>query len=487
METKALHIEIINEIGTQTLARFGLNIFNLNTYGAYEASVNGSLDVFNAYNKHKNNPNYFGQTFEDLDVTQRNINAELHKENVMYATTDNLGEVNHPITDVRKLSKDGEILENYQHKVIKNSKDLFGKNNKYLENDKIVVAKDDYEKHKNYLEHMIANTKDSETKRNAKELLSKLEASEITRKEAENARTTAIKIQTQEAGNHIIQTGLSDAIIVSLSTLANGAIFEIQDSFKNPDIEIKVRIKRLLKKVIEDFHKHFKRGATFGALDVGIGILSQIFQSVFAKIKTIWTSTRNAVKSIYNAIYAYIHGEIKTYRELLSKIIKGILSAIIIVGSVGLETQLETFLAPIVTPSVAAYLAPALAIIVGSIALVISMKSIDLALNTLFGLFAKAEMAKMKAEKIREICEEMLPQLIQEKNELKDLIDKTYKERKLSFEKSFSEFKQGLTSNDIDTIVNGLVQINNMYDKKLQFVTFKEFDEFMRSDEIFKF
>ena len=41
--------EITDEIGNQTLARFGLNIFSLNTYEAYGASVgmtNESIRVF---------------------------------------------------------------------------------------------------------------------------------------------------------------------------------------------------------------------------------------------------------------------------------------------------------------------------------------------------------------------------------------------------------------------------------------------------------
>ena len=37
--SKAIYEEIIDEIGTQTLARFGLNIFSLNTYAGYGASV----------------------------------------------------------------------------------------------------------------------------------------------------------------------------------------------------------------------------------------------------------------------------------------------------------------------------------------------------------------------------------------------------------------------------------------------------------------
>ena len=173
MSANPIHEEIINEIGTQTLAKFGLNIFNLNTYGAYNASVEGSKNTFDAYDKHKKNRNYFGQTFEDLDVTKRNIDSALHNKNTTFSTTDNLGEVNHPVTDVRKLDSDGNILENYQHKVIKDTKGLFGKNNKYLENDKIIVDKEGYDKHKNELEHMLQNSKDPKSKKNVKEVLDK--------------------------------------------------------------------------------------------------------------------------------------------------------------------------------------------------------------------------------------------------------------------------------------------------------------------------
>ena len=486
MSVNPLYQEIIDEIGTQTLAKFGLNIFSLNTYGAYGASVDGTNNTFDAYNRHKNNSNYFGQTFEDLDVASRNIDSTLHNRGTNFKTTDNLGEVNHPITDVRKFNSDGEVVENYQHKVIQDSKGLFGKDNKYLENDKIVVASDDYDRHKNYLENMISNTKDKDAQKNAQELLSKLEKSDISREEALNARTTAIQMQTTQAGGHIVQAGLSDGVVVALSTLASGTIYEIKDMNDN-DVPISKRIERLLKKVIDEFQKSFKRGASFGAVDVGVDILSQIFKSISSKLTTIWKSIRTSAKSIFNAIYSYMNGEIKDYKELLSTIIKGLLSAIIVVGTVALESQLEIFLAPIVTPMVASFLAPALAIIVGSIAVVVTMKSVDLALNTLFGVLAQRDIAKMRAKEIQNICAELIPDLIREKDELKELIDKTYQERKLTFNKSFLEFKEGLSSNNIDDIISGLVGINAMYGQKLQFVNFKEFDDFMISDDSFKF
>jgi len=531
-EAKALHQEVIDEIGTQTLARFGLNIFSLNTYGAYDASVIASNNINTSYELNKNNKQGFGFTHESIDVGKRNIKSELYGNGEVSYTTDELAYINkefnggfkdtqndklksilinqnytpkeiadmsvkfpefakenHGLADVVTLDKNGNIIREEQHKVIQTTKGkngLYGKNNKYIEDEKlrIVVANDDYKKHKNELIKTIKNSNNAKDVSAAKKALEKLDKSQTSRKESENGRTTAIKMQATQASSHIVQAGLSDAIVVALSTLANGAIWEIKDAFsdKGSDVGITVRIKRLLKKVLEEFNKTFKRGASFGAIDVGVGILSQIFKSIFSKLKSLWKTIRTSFKSIYNAIYSYITGEIKSYKELISTIIKGLLSAVMIVGTIALETKLEVFLAPIVSPIVASFLAPALSIVIGSIAVVVMSRSVDLALNTLFGVFAQRDRAKMKAEKVRKLYEELLPSLVEEREELKELIEKTYKKRKLSLNKSFNEFKQGLSNKDIDTLICGLSGINNMYGKKLQFETQKEFDGFMDSN-----
>jgi len=538
-EAKALHQEVIDEIGTQTLARFGLNIFSLNTYGAYNASVTSTNIVSDSYERHKNNKQGFGQYFEDLDVGQKNITSELLNKGEKTYTTDELADIkkvanilnsdkktenlnakdkakfdfvmlnyedevaslnshqnmlnnankNDTSTDTVTFDANGNVVEKSQHKVIKNTKDLLKE--RYLaNNDVLTMPFDDYKKHKENLEKMVTDPKvKPEQKEKAQKALTMLHKNNVTnRMMCENPKTTAIMTQSVAASGHIIQTGFSDAIVVALSTLANGAIWEIKDAFsdKGSDVGITVRIKRLLKKVLEEFSKTFKRGASFGAIDVGVGILSQIFKSISSKLKYLWKTIRTSFKSIYNAIYSYITGEIKSYKDLISTIIKGLLSAVMIVGTIVLETKLEAFLAPIVSPIVASFLAPALSIVIGSIAVVVMSRSVDLALNTLFGVFAQRDMAKMKAEKIRELYEELLPSLVEEREELKELIEKTYRERKLSFEKSFDEFKQGLSTNDIDNVICGLIGINEMYGKKLQFETQKEFDDFMVSDCAFK-
>lgn len=537
LQSKAISQEIINEIGTQTLARFGLNIFSLNTYSAYQASVTATNNINASYKLNKNNNKYFGFTHEAIEVGKKNIESELYSTGEKSYTTDELAYINkeahncfdtqnnndylkstlinqnytkediekiatsqskyakenHGLADVITVDKYGNTIKEEQHKVIektKGKKGLYGKDNKYIEDDnlKIVVASDDYERHKNELQKTVEHSKKTDDVEAAKKALEKLEKSQTSREEAKNPTKTAIKIQATQAGYHVVQAGMSDGVVVALSTLASGTIYEIKDALHNKDSQTTVmeRIERLLKKVLKDFYKTFKRGAWFGFIDVGVGILSQMLKSISSKLNLLWKELRTSFKSIYNAIHSYISGEIKSYEELLSVIIKGILSAMLVVGTVAFETQLETFLAPIVTPTVASFLAPALAIVVGSLAVVVTMKGVDLALNTLFGVLAQRDVAKMKLEEIQSICGEFLPDLIMEQGELQELIDRTYQDKKLTFEKSFADFQYGLSKNNIDAMLNGLIGINGIYGKKLQFYSFSQFDNLMLSDESFK-
>lgn len=534
-----LHEDIINEIGTQTLARFGLNIFSLNTYGAYGASVTATNIVSETYDRHKNNDKGFGHYFEALDVGQKNIISELLNNGEKTYTTDDLADIkkvadilnsgkkienlsqkdrekfdfimqtypdevsiinsnqnmidnankNDMSTDTVTFDSDGNIIQKSQHKVIKNTNDLL--KDRYIENnDVLTMPFDDYKRHKENLEAMISNPETSdEKKEKAQKALEMLNQNNVTnRLMCDNPRTTAVITQSLVASGHIAQAGLSDAIVVSLSTLANGAIYEIKDAFNDngSNTNIKERIKRLLTKVLESFSEPFKRGASFGAIDIGVGILSQIFDSISGKLRLLWKELRTSLKSIFNAIWDFVTGKIKSYKDLLSVIIKGILSAGVVIGVVTLEMQLETFLTPLVSPIIASFLAPALSIIIGSIAVILMTRSVDLALNTFCGILAQNDISKLRAENVQKLCEEFLPILIEDRQELEKLIESTYKERKLSFEKSFNDFKQGLLTNDVENIICGLVKINTLYGKTLQFTTQKEFDSFMMSNCNFK-
>ncbi|TLE01205.1 hypothetical protein LS73_002545 [Helicobacter muridarum] len=304
----------------------------------------------------------------------------------------------------------------------------------------------------------------------AKIALEKLNANNTcNRLMAENPRSTAVLTQSIAAGGHIVQAGFSDAIVVTLSTLANGIIWEVKDMFSgsiDSETSVMTRIKRLLQKVKEVFQSNFTRGAGFGATDIVIGIVGQIFKSVANSLKLIWDNLRTAAKSIYNGIYSYIKGEIKDFRTLVKTILKSLFSAAWVVGTIGLEKQLKVALLGIMGP-LAPFIAPVLAIVASSFAVVITSRSIDMVIDSLFSVFAARDKAKLRAEEIANLVAEKLPILMDSREQLEQLIKKTHRERLIVIESSFKDYQLAYTNNNDKEIYNALNGICNLYGETL--------------------
>lgn len=548
MTKKALYEEVIDEIGTQTLARLGLNIFNLpvnlsfSSYEAYGAAVMATQDTFRAYDKHKNNDKYYGQTFEELDIGQQNIKDSLLNVGNKTYTTDTLADIkkvrdiqasgknitnldikdrekyehimanyadevknmdfeklgnlaskNHNTTDTVTLDKNGNIVKTAQLKVIKNTNDLL--KDRYLEGenapDELKMPFDDYKRHKENLEKMIEKGKNNPENQNAvkkaqeaEKALEKLNANNMcNRLMCENPRITAVAAQSIVASGHIAQAGFSDAIIAVLSTLANGIIWEIKDMFEgsiDTATSILKRIKRLLKRTIEAFQATFGRGAGFGAIDVAVGVVGQIFRSIAGKLKLVWDNIRTATKSIFNGIVSYIKGEVSNLRELLGIILKSLFSAAWVVSTLALEKSLEPILMSVAPPLVP--FAPTIfAIIAGAFAVVVTHRSIDLALDTLFEVFAARDRAKLRAEEIADIVAQKLPALIENREKLEELIASTHKERLMSLESSFADYKKAYQNADDNDIYDGLNRICNLYDSSLSIKDINDVEKVLKN------
>lgn len=559
--SKPIYEEVIDEIGTQTLARIGLNIFSFSTYNAYGASVTmtnntmyqhdrkkGMLspelkddDTDETYNQKLKNgkSTYRGYMFETLEEGSQNIkNAFFNKGDKTYTTDtiydirntarliqdgkklENLNdkdrakfemimqnygdEVNNVlkgndnfgnfakcdmVTDLVTYDKNGDIIKQEQLKVIGNTKNLL--KDRYLSGEvDLKVPFDDYKRHRENLEEMINDPKTKpETKEAAKMALDKLNKSNYAnRLMCDNPRATAILTQSAVASSHIISVGTSDGVVVALSTLANGTIYEIKDMFSEngEKISITQRLKRLINKVIEAFKSTFKRGTGFGVIDAIIGVLSQIFKSISAKIKYIWKNLRNSAKSIYNAIYDFITGKTKTYKDLISAIIKALFSFTAIISSIGLETQIEAVLSPIITPVIASFVAPVLAIVVGAFAVVLGTRAIDSAINFLFGVCLDLIKSRERRAEIEKVIDEFLPQLVEDNEKLETLIKTKLKDMKLKLDSSFADLQNAIISSNSTLFINSLVQINGVYGQKLKYVSFKEFDQAMLSNNDIK-
>lgn len=170
----------------------------------------------------------------------------------------------------------------------------------------------------------------------------------------------------------------------------------------------------------------------------------------------------------------YINGKISSFKELLSTIAKIFFTAVIAIISVGLESKLAVALAPMMTPLVASFVAPALAIIVGSIAVVTMNKTIDFALETLFGVFAQAEISKKRYEEIAALCMEKLPQIIENRQILAAKMKQAHYERKLKFDTSFEGYKQAILNKDDKQSFEYLSEICKLYGAKLEYRSAKE-------------
>lgn len=527
MAHKELYEEVIDEIGTQTLARLGLNIFNVNTYAAYSASVTMTNDTVRAYNQHKANAQGFGYYFEELDSGTRNITDSLLNAGAKTYTTailadikktqeilqdgkklanlntyilanyldevkgmdfskgdlkrlielsakyhkDGKGELkHHTTTDTVTLDKNGNI-EKAQLKVIKKTNDLL--EDKYFENNELRVPLDDYKKHKENLEKMIAKGKDSddpkviEKARKAEIALEKLNANNVcNRLMCENPRITAVATQAIVASGHVAQAGASDAIVAAMTTFASGVVYEVKNMYESraidSEISIMDRIKRLLQNVLDSFKGAFKRGAGFGIIDAVMGALGQFFTSCVARVRTLWHNIRASAKSIYNGIYDYASGKITSMHELLSTILKSIFSAAWVIPTLALEQKLELML-PFGT-----LLAPLFAIATGAFAVVLTSRGIDMVLDSAFALFGQRDRAKLRAEEIAALVSAELPALIAEQRELERIIAQTHRQRLIAFDMSFHDYQLASARYQSAETTRALDAINARWGKRLQ-------------------
>ncbi|QCD44204.1 hypothetical protein [Campylobacter mucosalis] len=539
--TKALHEEIIDEIGTQTLARFGLNIFSLNTYEGYAASVTATnITKYRAYQHEKNDKSY-GYNFENLDVGQANIkNALYQNQNAVY-TTDNIADIqkvsdiiksgkkyenlsdkdrqkfdfvmrnfsnelekiqngsldfsnfikNDPNTDVVTLNSQGEVIKKEQHKVIKNTIDLL--KDRYLKNnDNFKVPFDDYVRHKNELEKMSNDPNlDQDTKQKAIKALEMLDKNNVTnRLMCENPKTTAIMTQSAVAAGHIAQAGMSDAIVVCLSTLANGAIYEIKDALSSngENIGLFERVKRLLQKVFESFKGTFMRGAGFGFIDVIMQTLGQIFKDMSKNLERLWKELRSSAKSIYNGICDYVSGKVKNFSELMILIAKSLFSATMVAFSVILETKISTWLTGILAmPTLVSVLSAALTIVISAIFIVLGTKTIEKSLGYLFGVYAELTKSREKRAEISVLIDEVLPDLMSDNEKIRQMIDEKISQMNIQLQGSFDSLQEAFMANNHTLFIDSLVEVNAIFGKKLKYVNFNEFNDAMISDEPMRF
>ena len=522
MVVKPFYEEVIDEIGTQTLARFGLNIFSFSSYAAYGASVTMTNDAARSYNQHKANEKGFGHYFEELDSGLQNVADSFLNTGDKTYTTDTLADIkyvqgllasekklenlnpkdrakvehilanygdevknmdfqdwldyfaqkNHDTADTVTVDERGNIVNASQLKAVKNTSKLLEDRYLFGPVNEIKVPLDDYKRHREQLEKWIEkgrnseNPKTKERAHKAEIALRKLNANNVcNRLMCENPRFMAVATQASVGIGHAAQTGVNDAVVAAMSTLASGIVWEVKDMYASraidSDVTIMTRIERLLKRVMDIFKSTFVRGAGFGAIDAIMGIIGQIFTSVASSLKILWKNMRASAKSIYNGIYSYVDGKITNMRELLSTILKSIFSAAWVVPVIALEQKLALML------PFGSLFAPIFAIVTGAFAVVLTHRSIDMALDSIFTVLIDKDEARLRTNEIAELIANNLPMLVNEREELTRLIEATHQQRIMSLESSFADYQQANIHLDSCGITESLENICRIFGGKL--------------------
>ncbi|MCV3472172.1 hypothetical protein [Campylobacter sp. CNRCH_2015_0338h] len=540
MNTVSLFDELLEELGTQSLARLPINIFNINSYEAYMESVKLTTNMQKATQQHGNNPNGFGQFYETLEVGKENIsnaynknknrsfttdelaeiskvfkeeNIDLYKKETILANysdeeiknltnnvnLDNLTKTNHTIVDTVTLNEKGEIAKTEQLKAVNDS--IFGKEyNRYFEAikngnlDYIKTDKETYERAQKEIEKLestIEKASEEEKESLKKELETKKEIFNHLKKNEPTNHTDKDKalkevyiIQAKQAAINVFQTGASDAGVVVLSTFASGVIAELKSEFiKKEHEDFEVRFKRLLSRVIESGKDAFIRGASYGIIDVIVGIASQYFKRIGGHLKALWKNLRSSLKSIWNAIYAYITGKIKSFDELIKVILKSLFSAIMTIFAIALEEQICQALGG---SQLAQILSIGISILICSLAVILFYKTVEITINSFVAIFAKANLAKARREEVEMVFDKIMPKMIENQESLEIFIDDYMRDLKNTSNMSFQELQTALNNSNYTQANQSIINLAEKFGVDDLFKTRKEFDDFMFSNENLK-
>ena len=255
------------------------------------------------------------------------------------------------------------------------------------------------------------------------------------------------------------------------------SLIEINDAISTDKIELSRRMNKILILTLNDLSIQLSEDL----MNNITAILDEILGSFFSDMDYLLKENIQVSKTFAINTFKYIRGEI-SLEDAIFLTIKAIVSSIIITSTFVLEKKIYTALSSIVTPIIADVLAKAFSIIVSSLAIVLSIKIIELMINVLLLQILKLEQNMIQLEQIEKLCQEFIPQLTKDRKELIKLHYNIINENDKLFSQSFEELKKSLKKEDVNKFFRELTKINEIYGKDLEFKSFEEFDEFMKSD-----
>lgn len=95
--------------------------------------------------------------------------------------------------------------------------------------------------------------------------------------------------------------------------------------------------------------------------------------------------------------------------------------------------------------------------------------------------------AKKRHEEINTLCSHLIPAIHKSRDQLERYLENYFAGRKEIFSKCFEQINQSLENMDTDTFIGALEDISEQFGNKIEFDAQDGFDDFMNSDEPFKF
>ena len=175
----------------------------------------------------------------------------------------------------------------------------------------------------------------------------------------------------------------------------------------------------------------------------------------------------------------FIDGKIKSLADLVAACLK----ALFVVASAGIALLLEAKLTPLMAAIPGgSVLAAIIAAVVAGVMIVIGNRCIDGIVRALFGIFNSGAIARRRRQEIQKVCEEAIPQLIEDRERLQALVDSHFAERDALLDATFEDMQSARENQDFDGFLKNLITLNEAYGKVLPWASFEEFDEFMLDD-----
>ena len=440
--------------------------------------------------KNQNDSDVSGKSFEELDKgTRREEGKEVYTtdelarlakedpDNPLFQRHPGLRELaktNHEQTDLVEIQRGGKVVT-YQHKLYKDPDAGVAAFMKDAENDKFVVPHDQIDEYKEALDKIIEKRGD-EAKR-ARRIRKNLEESKVSFNDAHHAYSFITKKTIHDASKRIT-TNVTSGVISDVAVFAvGGAAWEIGDAYRNPDdVSLLERCKRLISAIWERIKTSLKDRSL---REIGSEIFNSLVSVLTAPLKMATAAISKIVSVLRRLWMEFVDGRIKSLADLVAACLK----ALFVAASAGIALLLEAKLTPLMAAIPGgSVLSAIIAAVVAGVMIVIGNRSIDGIVQTLFGMFNAATVARRRRQEIQRMCEEAIPRLIEDRERLQALVDSHFAERESLLDATFEDMQSAREDQDFDGFLKGLITLNDAYGKVLPWVNFEEFDEFMLDD-----